>query len=375
MNVFMLLSKPWSYGGCETHVFSLITGLRDRGHEVVICFEGKKKQPQLDGVGATQYPLRFRTPNPFALRKTREQLRNIVRDHAIDVIHAHTRTGCFWGSRLNNEFGVPYTVTLHCLWSRLYSRVMQPFLPETMISVSLGIRDYFNQTYHVPRERIVIIHNGVDTARLQKESKPKPRDDERVRLAYISRLNEDKGKLAITLLKAMEELFVSIPISLSIAGDGCKFEDVKTVAQRLNERCGQECVTMLGRCGDIPRLLQDVDIVIGTGRAAAEAMAAGKPVVAIASEEKFMGLVTPRNARAMHERNFAGSGKRLSAETFVNELLPVLRNPAYREALGSFSARFAVDVMSNDRMVEKVLSLYETLIADGKSGANPRHPT
>lgn len=112
------------------------------------------------------------------------------------------------------------------------------------------------------------------------------------RIALIGRLTGPKGALARRLLR---EVFPRFPrVQFALVG-GPVTDDVLRLAGH-NVEC-------LGWVANLEKLLESVDLVIGSGRVALEAMHAGVPVLA-AGEARYLGFVTVESFPEARRTNF-----------------------------------------------------------------------
>jgi glycosyltransferase involved in cell wall biosynthesis len=139
----------------------------------------------------------------------------------------------------------------------------------------------------VPRDRIVVVPNGIDIDRFVPDAarreclrKELEVDDDVFFWLASGRLHESKDYN--TLLRAFALLSPGQSV-LAIAGDGPLRRDLEALAARLELR---PRVRFLGRRDDVPALLDAADALVlssaweGSPNAVLEAMAASRPVVA-----------------------------------------------------------------------------------------------
>ena len=162
------------------------------------------------------------------------------------------------------------------------------------LSCSLVITNSYSVAETIPTTRTITIHNGIDLSAFHPEVAPfdKQKDlhlpSDAVVLGTVGHLAPVKG-LDI-LIEAVPLILAEVPEAhLLIAGDAI-YETHEQYAQQLTDRVERhglaERVHFLGFVRDIPRLLAGLDIFVlasrceGFGRAVAEALAVGCPVVA-----------------------------------------------------------------------------------------------
>lgn len=142
-----------------------------------------------------------------------------------------------------------------------------------VIAVSSAVRDHVVATLGVDAHKVVVVENGVDSARFA----PAGRGDDRFVVAFVGRLIQNKGPLE--LVEAFRQL-EDPDAELRIAGQGPLGDAVAAAA------AGDERIRLLGHQSDVPAILGDADVFVrcstteGRSLAILEAMAAGCAVVA-----------------------------------------------------------------------------------------------
>jgi len=122
----------------------------------------------------------------------------------------------------------------------------------------------------------------------------------------------------------------------------------------------------LGWVHDVTLPLKQANLVVGTGRAIREGMAAG--CAAFVLGVHCDGLVTPDNIWALQETNFSG---RTYKQTFCpSSAAQTLAQPEpeYFQALGRFGRRYALQHFSSRKMALAVVEVYRFALAHA---ANP----
>ena len=161
---------------------------------------------------------------------------------------------------------------------------------DALISVSSASYKIRRQRERYPAERAVLIHNGVDVGRFEREREH--RDDVRRELgvdedtfliAFVGRLETVKNvPFFIRVLGEIGNL-PSIETSGVIVGDGSRRAQLEAYSSALMVR---KKISFLGMRSDVPRLLAGMDVYLHTSTqedcsiSILEAMAAGLPVVA-----------------------------------------------------------------------------------------------
>ncbi|MFP4057986.1 MAG: glycosyltransferase [Candidatus Brocadiia bacterium] len=158
-------------------------------------------------------------------------------------------------------------------------------LVDAQVCVSTGVRDFF-AAGGFPREKLVVVPNGVDVARFEGRD---PAFKDRLRLGpdtplvtTVGRLHEQKG--GTYFLRAAASILRSRPdCHFLVVGTGPLEEKLRAEAREFGI---SRQVTFLGFYDDVPAVLKATDIFVlpslweGMPNAVLEAMAAAVPVIA-----------------------------------------------------------------------------------------------
>ena len=207
----------------------------------------------------------------------------------------------------------------------------------------------------VPEERVHLIPNGVEVS----DNGARRSSNGIVRFVSMGRLDAEKS--VDQTIRAFAGLPVDAPAQLTILGDGpCRPE-----LEALSSELGQERrIVFAGAVGDVTPYLKEADVYVsssvseGMSNALLEAMSSGvMPVVSRVSgaddlvEEGVSGLLFPPGDES----------------ALVTRLEKSLAMTAERRRASGEAAREAIRVrLSLDRIVERHLSLYRSLIESAK---------
>lgn len=270
------------WGGGECQVLGLVTSLSARGHENhLLCHPQGALLRAAQAQKIATLPIVVR--NDVDLRPV-FSLRRLIRAQGYDIVHFHTKRAhalSFWLGRARPELRyvvtrrMDYPVKRNWYAGWLYNRKV-----DGVVAISRKIAEVLVEG-GVRREKIRVIHSGIDPAPFQRGVEARAGSGEKV-IGTVAVLEERKGHRflleAAALLKARGQR-----VRCRIAGEGSQREALEKMVRDLGL---QEEVVFLGFVSDIPRFLSSVDIFVlpsvyeGLGIAILEAMAAGKPVVA-----------------------------------------------------------------------------------------------
>jgi glycosyltransferase involved in cell wall biosynthesis len=262
----------------------------------------------------------------------------------------------------------PATRARACVWNQRDEgrEVTRSFLERRAIrKVSCFVansgagRDHLERTFAVPRQRITVIHNGVELAP-PATNRAAWRDTLHISestpvVLMVANLHRFKDHL--TLLRAFAEVVTNLdrePVLLLAGGRGTTARLVEDTIVELG--IGRH-VRLLGRVDDISGLLSCADLAVHSSRregcpnSVLEAMAAGLAVVAT-------NIVGIREALGSDHAGLVPEG---DAGALASAMIRSLRDCSARTAEGRANARRVRERFSVPRMVERWVQLLESL--------------
>jgi glycosyltransferase involved in cell wall biosynthesis len=252
-------------GGIGRHVETLCAGLRQRGHDVRI-FDLRRSPAYALGRGV------------LASAWCGPAVRAWVKRENIGIVHAHTGPG---GALLWKKPGVPLVVTANHTYAQqsavpgqAWKRLLVPWERRTyacadaIACISPDTRDVLAARYAVSADKLSVIPCGIDVAAwaaADAPQRPSPR------CVFIGRPDARKGwDLLCTSWKQMKSVVPDA--TLDVVGFTAQPMDGVTYHARLDDGALR---TLVGSA----RLLLMPSRIEGFGLAAAEAIAAGTPVL------------------------------------------------------------------------------------------------
>lgn len=295
--VLMVLDSL-AVGGTETHVLSLVKGLQALGVKPVYAGAGGLMYNSFAQAACPIHAVDL-TAGAFmldsSLKETIRILKQIMRYRKIDVVHVHQTPSGMYAAMAAKELGIPVVFTVHGAYYPEEQLVRTSQHSDAVISVSKPVHRYL-QHHGIPS---LLVPNGVDPEEFYPAPSHELRkslqipDDANV-IVYASRLAWDKAIVCTMLIRAAERLRkAEVPnLHLIVVGDGIQFSEINEMVNTIHHDTGQTFIHMAGNQTKIRQYYALGDIVVGTGRVALEAMACGKPVLAIGNHG-FFGLVEP----------------------------------------------------------------------------------
>lgn len=160
-------SRGW--GGAEEMLFSLASGLRDRGHYVGLFLrEGAETVAPFVQAGFDVWPI---SRSGIGMLGGIMRMVRIARHGKFDLIHVHRNHDLPVGKLVGSCSGkLPLVLTQHCwLGSTSFPLIN---LPDRIVTVSTFIADGITERYPALSRKISVVHNGINLADFAQ-----PRDD------------------------------------------------------------------------------------------------------------------------------------------------------------------------------------------------------
>jgi len=300
--------------GVATFSRSLAQGLAARGHEVLVIAPSQtgKKSKEVDGnhviIRTVSIPFPLYQNIRVSLTPNRE-VKKIIEEFQPDVIHIQMLMWIGQGAmRFGNKMGIPIVSTNHAMPENLMDnlRLLAPVSrPINYILKEYGARFHSKSDFVTlptqsaidmfgANDKIVVpmeaVSNGIDLGHFTP-TKPKPYIYEKFSIptdkpivSYVGRMDAEKH--LNVLVKAFARVQRSIPgAHLVFVGDGQEAQNLKAMCREYSidnvtftGRVSDEDIVELHKIGTVfcmpsPAELQSI--------AALEAMASGRPIVAV----------------------------------------------------------------------------------------------
>ncbi len=359
LTILHLAANRWWTGSADP-IIRLVKGLEERGHHVLLGvtpgdrFEAKAREAGIRLVPGLSLSVRLA---PVALLSDIVRLRRLVRDQRVDVIHAHHSHDHWLATLARGPAAVARTFhnvrAVKRRWptSLLYRRM------DGAIAVSRQIWERC-RAVGIPPDRLWTIGGVVDLRRFTPDA-----DGLAIRREFglgtgpvvgsVARLAPNRGHEL--LIHGFARLLGQLPDArLLLVGKGETVPKLQALVRVLGL---SEGILFTGyRDHDLPQVLAAMDCfaLMGAGsdescRAALEAMAAGKPVVA-------------RRVGALPETIIDGETGLLlpedHPEAVARALLELLGDPERARRMGKEGRRRAEAEFNAERHVQQVEQVY-----------------
>jgi len=365
LTVLHLVANRWWTGSAEP-VIRLLGGLRARGHRVLLGliagdrFEQKAREAGLEPLAGLSLEVRG---NPLRALADLRRVRATVRAEGVDVIHTHHSHDHWLGwlargggpAALVRTFHNARAVRLGWPSTALYRRT------DASIAVSREIEER-GRSAGIPADRLARVEGVVDLGRFETGDGGAAIRKEfdlggAPVLGCVARLAPRRGHEL--LIRGFRLLLAEYPgARLLLVGKGEARARLEALVTELG--VAREVLFTGYRDADLPGVLQALDAfaLMGAGsdescRAALEAMAAGRPVVA-------------RAVGALPETVVNGETGLLVADESPGAVAAALRailgDPARARAMGELGRRRAAAEFSPERSAAIVDAVYRAIV-------------
>jgi glycosyltransferase involved in cell wall biosynthesis len=303
------------------------------------------------------------------------QLRRIIREHKIDVVHSHQPVEALHLYMATRGSDVKRVFTLHGVYAGTKNDLALRFVaPRMHARVLLGkdLAAWLAAEQGLDVSSHIVINNGVDPGRLQSSGSQLRTElglaGEAMLFGMVANFYADRRKDQLTVCQALPQLFDHDPNAHFV------FVGNHADAPHLFDDCVSLCrehniskrVHFLGKRSDIPNVLNSLDLFVLSSRwegspiSVIEAMMLGVPTV--------LSDIAPLN-EVSGEGKFAVLFRSGDANDLASKLIQCGDDQAYRARLASSAKEWAFSQYSIERHIANLLKLYGSLIGEAPVGA------
>lgn len=347
-----------TFGGGERHLADLSHALADLKHDVYAAsVAGSPLSVELSFLPEE----RTLALSPRNYLKNLASLAAFVRAHGIEIVHAHAARDYHLAAmavRLASSSRL--VLTRHTLFPQ--RRINKPLLKNAgrVIAVSEAVAESLRRNAVIESSKITVVHNGIDTDRFDRARARGVNGP--VLVGTVGHLAPIKGH--DVFVRAAQLISARRPdVRFVIIGeDKSPLMDHRKSLERLIAELGlSEIVAMPGWQDDIAPVLSSLSLFVSAARsepfglAIVEAMAAGLPIVAAASEGALEILEAGLTGKLVAIDDPAALAQA------INDLLD---DPVESSRLGHNARLAARERYSLARMASNTERIYRELLAD-----------
>ena len=370
--ILMTLTR-FDIGGAETHVLELSLELQRMGFYVVVASNGGVYEENLKEAGIPHYKVPMHSKSPSNMSKSLKELKRIIKDEKIDLVHAHGRIPAFLCGILKKTMDFTFVTTAHWVFDTSHGLKYLSNWGQKVMAVSEDIKTYLMDNYKTNPVDIYVTINGIDTEKFKKSADTKDvisefsLNPESKKIVYISRMDSDRARLAFELAEIAPEIEKLCPgIEIVIVGGGNVYDELCDKCDEINKKIGKRTIILTGGRTDIYKFAALGDIFVGVSRSALEAMSCEKPVI-VAGNEGYLGIFDEDKLAPAVETNFCCRGLcESSCERLLSDIKTLLTNEKEEnERLGKFGRDLIKKSYSLSKMAGDCVKMY-TVACDNK---------
>ncbi len=373
--VVMQVIPSLGAGGAEQGCIDVAAELVKSGAKSIVVSNGGHRIPEILRAGTIHITLPVDSKNPFVMWRNIGRLRNIIREHDVDIVHARSRAPAWSAWKACEKTKARFMTTCHAPFNisgdvkKFYNSSIAR--GERVIAISNYVREYLLKNYTIEDRNIRLIHRGVALekfhpsavapAHLIKLSQAWRIPDGCTIVMMPGRLTRWKGSLV--LIEAMAKLKRDDVVCILIGDDQGRSEFRKEVETSIREKDLEGRVRIIGHCSDMPAAYMLATVVVsastdpeGFGRVPIEAQAMGRAIVATnhggAMETIIDGetgwLVQPNDADAL--------AKAIEAALELD--------PEKRGYMATHAMMHVAENFTKTKMVEDTMDVYAELLRE-----------
>jgi glycosyltransferase involved in cell wall biosynthesis len=372
-------------GGMEIHTLDLAGGIADAGHNVVLITSRHPRGVEEEDIcGVEVHYVDADNQNPLG-RESTKKLVELDGERRFDVIHSQSISAFYYvKDKLSDRLKIPLVTTMHGtsygeirsilnqglttllvprIARQLYNhhfrtnRILQA--SDKVIAISRELTESIPREYHISRDKVRTIYNGIDTERFKPgESRLRGRFPGKRIVLSVSVLHKQKG--VQNLIKAFGKVAENVPgAHLIVVGDGPYRRNLEGLARNQGLK---DDVTFTGKVPntELREYYNACDsFVIPTVRVEGlplielEAMACGKPVIA----SDIGGI--PTVIENMVNGLLVKPG---DVDELAKRIVEVLGDSRLASRLGTRARKTIEDGFSRRKMVEETIKVYESVL-------------
>ncbi|HZG71733.1 MAG TPA: glycosyltransferase, partial [Chondromyces sp.] len=347
-------------GGAESHIITLSKALIDRGHNVQVGSSLGPSVTKLNNLGIKFHNMDIYNQSHYF--KNAGHILQIIQDQKIDIVHVHPFHSQIVMSLVKLVCKIPTVTTIHGAYKTPSTEGLNEFF-DSFIFVSEETNKFHLDNKLIREDVVEVIPNCVPSSSSRRAS---ILGENVVKIAYVSRLDNDKFPSIIFFIRCIEEIVKYMDVEITIIGQGTKYNDVVKLADDVNQKVNKKVISVVNGLIDVIRYMETVDIVVGVGRVLLEALSINKIPICIGNKH-YGGIIDKEKLMRISEVNFTdrNSTRDLLPELFIKDLLRIKQNPEQvlielDETILQFKKYFdiGISVEKHENLYGKVIDEY-----------------
>lgn len=361
MNLLYVVNFNAPMGGLHENVYSTALYMKKQNCNVYVVLKPGPLAERFEAKGIHTVTTEFSSSVPD-VNKIISKIEDL--NTKFDLIHFHPGLSKYAALHYGRKHNIPLVETYHGMWADDLGKHIGKL--SALVTVSEGIKKYLQSRVKKQYEKYYVMPNGYN-AELFNVARFYESNSNELNIGFITRLDQDKQFILDILILIVNHIkkVTNYKINIHLIGDGTLKDDFLNACQSLLENTKHEIV-FKGWLVDeaLKEAYLDCDIIVAPGRSAIEAMACGKPVIAVGSKN-YIGLIKGDNWQYGVYNNFGGTGQKILDYKIGNvesDLDYLLYNKELINSVGEFSYKIARQFFHSDSINQKLLDLYEIIV-------------
>lgn len=290
MKIIHLLSQN-HLTGAEVYAVTLARQQILQGHQVFQVSNGFFCETTAQAI---QLPVE--TTSKLEFIRSVLQLRRLIQDNHIDLIHTHSRAAAkmaYWSTLGSN---VAVVSTIHGQQHFSLSKKMFNQYGDFKIAICENIQNHLIEDFGYNPHRIKLLRNTIDP-QIYHWTEPRSDQSHQFRIAIIGRTTGPKKQRTQQILQALDQMqwpsHLKVTVDL-VGGHIDNLIDFTPIQYNLREVQHSNLKSSV---------YAEYDLVIGSGRVCMESLITGVPTIAF-GEKEYLGLILEKNLQAALSSNF-----------------------------------------------------------------------
>ena len=287
-------------GGLVSGAIEISDSLCSRDLESYVVTSGGRRSYEVLRKGAKIFNMPVQSKNPYTIYRNISRIAKLIKNNNINIIHARSRAPAWSARYAANRKKIPFVTTFHGTYElqnkikKKYNSIM--LNADRVIAISNFIAKHIKKEYEVDDEKVSVIPRGIDLSifdsskvtaeRLISASNKLGLMESTSTILLPGRMTRWKGHAL--LIEAVAKLKRDDILCLFVGDDQNKNSYVKELQNKIKKLGMTKNFRFLGNQTDMPAIYKMADVVVSAstkpeafGRVVAEAMAMGRPTVAV----------------------------------------------------------------------------------------------
>lgn len=358
MKKILILSKHIGLSGVTTNTLVLSKYLIKLGYKVYIASSGGYYLKDLKKLSIHHFNISFNIKKNFFINILNLLL--LVKKIKPDILHCQWQITNIYAYIASKCFNIPFLSVLHL--SDIKMGFLRKYSPWGDLSVAISRETYKEliYKYHINKEKITLIYNGVDLEKLKppminEKLYTKKRygiSTDTIVISMVARLVEVKG--AEYLINAVSKVNNRYKIKIIFTGEGPLRKKLEVLAKKLKVDA-----EFTGWVDDVREVLCASDIFVLPSRQE------GFPLAPIEAMAMMVPVIRSKTAGAYDQIKNNHNGILInygSSDEIKNALIKIIKNHEFRETITKNAYRSVIQKFSANSMVKRYTQEYEKLL-------------